>query len=113
MFDENYIMTGIIGAIGIVSWGKPQFFLDDIANKISRACYLLIAVFLIWGAAIHVAASASVGLLDEATYKLVNESIKSKDVPTTWAYFTVAVLVWNCALEWLAEKRIAHDKKNA
>ncbi|EIA1289691.1 hypothetical protein K6650_004393 [Vibrio vulnificus] len=106
-------MTGIIGAMAIVTWGKPQFFLDDIANKISRVCYVLIFAFLMWGTAIHVAASAPIDLLDEATYKLIEQSIKSKDVPSTWLYFTVAVLVWNCALEWLAERRIEHDRKNA
>ncbi len=31
MFDENYIMTSILGLLGIIAWSKHLFFLKYIS----------------------------------------------------------------------------------
>ncbi|HFC9432749.1 TPA: hypothetical protein AB5E57_003467 [Vibrio cholerae] len=113
MFDENYIMTSILGLLGIIAWSKHLFFLKYISTKVEKLSLVLLIVFVIWGVALNVAISATSGHLDESTYKLVQDSIKAKDVPTTWFFFVIGVLVWNSILEWVAQKLMKHDEENA
>lgn len=115
MFDENYVMTSIIGMLVIAAWQKPHLYTEEISSKVFKITFSIMIGFIVWGAALSSASLAISSLLDESTLAIAQKAIEDKDISDSWWLFVIVVMFGNSVLEWLSIKIIKQEsaKKNS
>ena len=81
MFDEKYIMTGILSMALIAAWQKPSLFREHIVNKIMILTVAVLFLFITWSAALQVSIEALPSSLNEEQIAETKKNIEAFLVP--------------------------------
>jgi hypothetical protein len=111
MFDEKYIMTGIVAMLLTAAWQKPALYKEHLSNKVIFLAMALWCLFATWDVSIDVSAMNLPEGLDEDTKLLVTESIKNNSVPLTWWVFNAVIFIGSFVLDWLANISLKQESK--
>ncbi|WP_018984917.1 hypothetical protein [Salinimonas chungwhensis] len=110
MFEEKYIMTGILAMLLIAAWHKPKFYNEHLANKATIVTVVVLTLFSLWDGAMAIAQQGLPKDLAEECYKAASESIENKAIPVTWWVFSVSIYLISFGLDWLAKALIKHEE---
>ena len=104
MFEEKYIMTGIVTMLLVAAWQKPSLYKAHLSTKIMFLAIAIMMLFGVWEAALDVAKAGLPGELSETLKKAVIESINNKSVSTEWWLFIGFMYFASFFLDWLADQ---------
>lgn len=110
MFEEKYIMTGIVTMLIVAAWQKPELYKEQLSNKIMFLSTAIIILFGVWEAALSVAHTGLPEELNDVLQKSVVESINSKSVPPNWWIFIVFLYFASFFFDWLSEISLKYEK---
>ncbi|AIF98271.1 hypothetical protein [Alteromonas australica] len=112
MFDEKYIMTGLMTMALIAAWQKPSLFREHIVNKIMFLSLATLILFAVWTLALDIAFGVLPSSLTEDQIKEIEKNFKAISIPISWWVFDGIMYVSVFVLDWLASVSLAHEKKN-
>lgn len=110
MFEEQYIMTGIVSMLLVAAWQKPSLYKEHLANKIMFLTVAIMILFGVWETALSIAQQGLPEELTEDLNKVVIKSINSKSVPAEWWLFIGFMYFASFFLDWLAGVSLKHEK---
>ncbi|MDO7085359.1 hypothetical protein WNY51_17320 [Pseudocolwellia sp. AS88] len=110
MFEEKYIMTGIVSMLLIAAWQRPEVFKKHISNKVMAISGFILMVLIVWGVATKEAIKSIPPELSEATIKSVTLSIENNYAPTTWSIFSFVLFFGSFFLDWIADISLEYEK---
>ncbi len=112
MFDEKYIMTGILTVTVIAAWQKPGLFKEHIVSKLMFLSVATILLFIVWSAALDVALGVLPSSLNEEQLEEAKKNFEAVSIPVSWWIFTGIMYFLVFILDWLAGVSTAHEEKN-
>jgi hypothetical protein len=111
MFNENYIMTGIVLMLLSAAWQKPALYKDHLCSKVMFLSMSAIFLFISWDMSLDVAISNFPEALKDELREEVEKSIKKYSVPFTWWAFVVSMYFANFLIDWIASVSLKYEKK--